>query len=133
MTGANRGLGSFYVDALVAAGASKVYAGARTPSSVKNSHAVPIELDITNIAQVEAAASTCRDVTLLINNAGILMNSPMLVENSPSAMRKEFDVNVFGTLNMISAFTNPCRQWRPGDREHVIDHELDHLAVYRHV
>lgn len=95
---------SFYVDALVAAGTSRVYAGARTPSSVKNSHGVPVELDITNIAQVEAAALTCRDVMLLINNAGILMNSPMLSENSPAAMRKEFDVNVFGTLNMINAF-----------------------------
>ena len=104
VTGANRGLGSFYVDALIAAGASKVYAGARVPSSVKNLQAVPIELDIANIAHVEAAASTCNDVTLLINNAGVLLNSPMLAEGSADAMRREFDVNVFGTLNMVRSF-----------------------------
>ena len=104
VTGANRGLGSSFVEALLAAGAAKVYAGARDPSMILNTQAIPLALDITDHAQVAAAATECDDVSLLINNAGVLRNSPMLAEGSADAMRQEFDVNVFGTLNMVRAF-----------------------------
>jgi NAD(P)-dependent dehydrogenase (short-subunit alcohol dehydrogenase family) len=45
-------------------------------------------------------------VSLPINNAGVLLNSPMLAEGYAQAMRREFDVNVFGTLAMVSAFAS---------------------------
>jgi NAD(P)-dependent dehydrogenase (short-subunit alcohol dehydrogenase family) len=61
-------------------------------------------LDITDHAQVAAAATRCDDVSLLINNAGVLLNSQMLAEGSADAMRQEFDVNVFKTSNMVRAF-----------------------------
>jgi short-subunit dehydrogenase len=63
-------------------------------------------LDITDSAQIAAAAASCTDVTLLINNAGVLLNSPMLASGSAEAMQREFDVNVFGTLNMVKAFAS---------------------------
>jgi NAD(P)-dependent dehydrogenase (short-subunit alcohol dehydrogenase family) len=86
VTGANRGLGLSFVEALFAAGAAKVYAGARDPSMILNTRAIPLALDIMDNAQVAAAATECDDVSLLINNAGVLLNSPMLAEGSADAM-----------------------------------------------
>ena len=105
VTGANRGLGKAYVDALFAAGASKVYAGARDPASVSDSRAVRVRLDVTSSADVTLAASEhCRDINLLINNAGIMLASPMLQLSSEAALRQEMEVNVFGMQRMIRAF-----------------------------
>src|SRR5579862_9311459 len=100
VTGANRGLGKAYVDALLAAGAAKVYAGARDLASIPatRERVVPVRLDVTRDDQVHAAARACADVTLLINNAGVLKNSPMLADGSETALREEMEVNVFGIL-----------------------------------
>ena len=78
VTGANRGLGLAFTQALVAAGASKVYAAARDPASVKQAGVVPVRLDVTNAAEVAAAAGDLGDVTLVINNAGIIRGSGFL-------------------------------------------------------
>lgn len=106
VTGANRGLGRAYTEALLKAGAARVYAGARDPGSIKVSdrRLVPVALDVTNEDQVRAAANNCRDVTLLINNAGIMKGSPMLAEGSEADFRGELGVNVFGVLRMVRAF-----------------------------
>src|ERR1041384_2885020 len=78
VTGANRGIGEAIVDALVAAGAKKVYAAARNISTLDplvgrhGSRVVPLQLDVTNAAQIAAAAATATDVDLLVNNAGIV-------------------------------------------------------------
>ncbi len=106
VTGANRGLGKAYTDALLAAGAVKVYAGARDPSSVAitDNRLIPVKLDVTRDEDVNAAAAACPDVNLLINNAGIMLASPMLAEGSEAAFRAEMEVNVFGMLRMVRAF-----------------------------
>jgi NADP-dependent 3-hydroxy acid dehydrogenase YdfG len=36
----------------------------------------PYALDITDSAQVAAAATTCADVSVLINNAGVMRHAP---------------------------------------------------------
>src|ERR1700719_530119 len=100
VTGANRGLGAAYTDALLAAGAAKVYAGARVRSSIIDSRLIPVKLDVTRIEDIEAAAKTCNDVNLLINNAGIMMASPILAKDSEAALRAEMEVNVYGVLRM---------------------------------
>lgn len=106
VTGANRGLGKAYVEALLAAGATKVYAGARDMGSVAvaNDRVAPVRLDVTREDQARAAAQRCSDITLLINNAGIMKSSPMLAEGSEEALREEMEVNVFGVLRMVRAF-----------------------------
>lgn len=78
ITGANRGLGRAFAEAALAAGAAKVYAAARDPASIDLPGVVPLRLDVTDPAQVAAAAAECRDVTLLINNAGILRGGSLL-------------------------------------------------------
>jgi NAD(P)-dependent dehydrogenase (short-subunit alcohol dehydrogenase family) len=106
VTGANRGLGKAYVEALLAAGATKVYAGARDIGSVAvvNDRVAPVRLDVTQEDQARAAAQRCSDITLLINNAGIMKSSPMLAEGSEEALREEMEVNVFGVLRMVRVF-----------------------------
>jgi NAD(P)-dependent dehydrogenase (short-subunit alcohol dehydrogenase family) len=106
VTGANRGLGRAYTDALLASGAAKVYAGARDPASVAvtDQRLVPVRLDVTDDQDVHAAAESCADVNLLINNAGIMLASPMLANGSEAAFRAEMEVNVFGMLRMVGAF-----------------------------
>src|SRR6202041_1645220 len=51
-----------------------------------------------------AARHRCGDVNILINNAGIMLKTTMLSEQSAESMRREMNVNVFGTLAMIQAF-----------------------------
>ncbi len=56
VTGANRGLGHAFVNALLEAGAAKIYAAARDPSSITLAGVTPIQLDVTNAADITAAA-----------------------------------------------------------------------------
>jgi NAD(P)-dependent dehydrogenase (short-subunit alcohol dehydrogenase family) len=106
VTGANRGLGSAFVDALLARGARKVYAAARRPEEVvvADPRVVPIRLDVTDPEQVAAAAAIAGDVTLLINNAGTVHGGPLLEPAAVATLDAEFAVNVYGTLAMATAF-----------------------------
>jgi NAD(P)-dependent dehydrogenase (short-subunit alcohol dehydrogenase family) len=104
VTGSNRGLGKAFVRALLDAGAAKVYAAARDASSVTESGATPVALDIRNDHDITAAANACHDVTLLINNAGIARFTPLIGAPSMDAARDEIAVNYLGTLAMCRAF-----------------------------
>ena len=104
VTGANRGLGKAYCEALLAAGAAKIYAGARDPATVTDPRLVSVKLDVTRPDEIAAAAERCGDVTLLINNAGAMLLSPMLAEGAEAALRQEMEVNVYGVLGMARAF-----------------------------
>ena len=104
VTGANRGLGRAFARALRARGAKTVYAAARDSDTVTDPGVVPIRLDITDQHQVAAAAERCSDVTLLVNNAGVLTNSPLLAAATIDGARAEMEVNYFGTLAMCRAF-----------------------------
>ncbi|HEY8072155.1 MAG TPA: SDR family oxidoreductase [Methylocystis sp.] len=104
VTGANRGLGRAYTEALLAGGAAKVYAAARNPSAVSDARVAPIHLDVTSPTDIAAATKSCPDVNLLINNAGLMLKTPMLAEGSDDAMRREMEVNVYGVLAMTRAF-----------------------------
>ncbi len=104
VTGANRGLGAVFARALVDRGARVVYAGARDPATVTGAGLVPVRLDVTDPDEVAAAATRCGDTTLLVNNAGVLANSPFLAAPSMAAAQDEMAVNYFGTLAMCRAF-----------------------------
>ncbi|MBU9335152.1 SDR family NAD(P)-dependent oxidoreductase [Burkholderia multivorans] len=107
VTGADRGLGAGLLEALLARGARKVYAGVRQAGRLAGDdpRVVPVELDITNVEQVATAAASATDITLLINNAGLNRMQPVLEAHDPEAARAEMEVNYFGTLNMMRAFS----------------------------
>jgi NAD(P)-dependent dehydrogenase (short-subunit alcohol dehydrogenase family) len=104
VSGSNRGLGKAFVNALLLAGASKVYAGARDVRGLDIKGAQLLELDITDPVSVASAAIICSDVDLLINNAGYLRYGPLLSYGSVESVRRHFEVNTVGTLLMSRAF-----------------------------
>ena len=104
VTGANRGLGLAFTQALLAGGARKVYAAARDPASVKQPGIQPVRLDVTNAEQVAAVAAELGDVTLVINNAGVIRGSGFLGEKGVESARAELETNFFGPVNVSRAF-----------------------------
>ncbi|GAB7037197.1 MULTISPECIES: SDR family oxidoreductase [Catenuloplanes] len=103
VTGANRGLGKAFAEALVARGATTVYATARNPDRIDIPGVVPLRLDITDPASIEAAAAEVGDLDILVNNAGISTNAPLLGPSTEN-IHREFDTNFWGTLNVTRAF-----------------------------
>jgi NAD(P)-dependent dehydrogenase (short-subunit alcohol dehydrogenase family) len=104
VTGANRGLGKAFAEALLRAGAKRVYAAARDPSSIKDPLVTPIRLDVTSRKDISAVVELCSDVSILINNAGAMFTKPVLADDAVDTLRREMDVNVFGMLEMANAF-----------------------------
>ncbi|HWV84615.1 MAG TPA: SDR family oxidoreductase [Capillimicrobium sp.] len=103
VTGANRGIGKAFAEALLDRGAAKVYAGARDVSTVTDPRLVPVALDVTRPESVAAAARELSDVQILVNNAGISRSAPLLDVSLDDA-RAELEVNVLGLLATTQAF-----------------------------
>jgi NAD(P)-dependent dehydrogenase (short-subunit alcohol dehydrogenase family) len=104
VTGANRGLGRAYARELVKRGAAKVYGAARDPAAVTEPGVTPIALDITDPGRVAQVAQQCTDVSLLVNNAGVMKASNFIGAPDLDAARLEMETNYFGTLSMCRAF-----------------------------
>jgi NAD(P)-dependent dehydrogenase (short-subunit alcohol dehydrogenase family) len=104
VTGANRGLGQAFARELVSRDASRVYGAARHPDQVSEPGVTPIALDITDAERVAAVAHQCTDVSLLVNNAGVMKASTFTGAPDLDAARAEMETNFFGTLRMCRAF-----------------------------
>jgi NAD(P)-dependent dehydrogenase (short-subunit alcohol dehydrogenase family) len=78
VTGASRGLGRVFARELVRRGAARVYGAARDPAAVTEPGVVPVALDITDAARVAQVARECADVSLLVNNAGVMAASSFI-------------------------------------------------------
>ena len=104
VTGANRGLGRVFARELVRRGAAKVYGAARHPDAVTEPGVTPVALDITDAQRVAEVAQQCGDVSLLVNNAGVLKYSAFINVPNLDAARAEMETNYFGTLSMCRAF-----------------------------
>jgi NAD(P)-dependent dehydrogenase (short-subunit alcohol dehydrogenase family) len=106
VTGANRGIGKVFARELIDRGAATVYGGARNPDWIDVPGVVPVPLDITDPAQVAAAADQCTDVTLLVNSVAIYGARPLLGNPPAQDACDETDTSFFGTLSMIRAFAS---------------------------
>ena len=110
VTGANRGVGRAFVKVLLEQGAAKVYATARDAGKIADLAAAypgkveALALDITKPEQVSAAAARAKDVSLLINNAGVNKMKGLIAVDSIDHARAEMEANYFGTLAMCRAF-----------------------------
>ena len=104
VTGANRGLGLAFAKALLEGGARRVYAAARDPAAIGLPGVISVRLDVTQPAEIEAAARACGDVDLVINNAGISRGSALLAPGAIEAAKAEMETNFFGPLLVSRAF-----------------------------
>ncbi|MCB9871236.1 MAG: SDR family oxidoreductase [Planctomycetes bacterium] len=110
VTGAGRknGIGKGIVDALLAAGARKVYVGVRNRAASasiypqQDGRVQLVELDVTEGGRAEAVAGELGDVNLLVHNAGLFTGASALGDDADQ--RREFEVNVFGPLALTRAF-----------------------------
>jgi NAD(P)-dependent dehydrogenase (short-subunit alcohol dehydrogenase family) len=104
VTGGNRGFGRAIVEELLDRGAAKVYAAARSPHAPSSERVVPLVLDVTKDESVAAAALAAPDVSIVVNNAGISLNTPLL--DAPLAdIRAELETNLFGIIRVARAFS----------------------------
>ncbi|PYE17345.1 NAD(P)-dependent dehydrogenase (short-subunit alcohol dehydrogenase family) [Williamsia limnetica] len=104
ITGANGGLGDQFVHQALTLGARKVYAAARSPHAWDDDRIVPLRLDVTDGASITAAAQIASDVTVLINNAGIIPPTASYLELSKDDLRASMETNLFGPVLLAKAF-----------------------------
>lgn len=101
VTGANRGLGRALVNEALKRGARRVYAGARGPLVHADRRVTPLVLDVTDAAQIRAAAAQVGALDVLINNAGISLQNDL---SDRAALERLLAVNLFGTYDVTQAF-----------------------------
>jgi len=115
VTGANRGIGRAFVEALLEQGARRIYAAARDLASVDAvvrldpQRIRALKLDVTSAEDVRAAAAQAKDLTLLINNAAVLATGG-LTDIPVDAVRGNMETNFFGLLNVINGFVPVLEQ-----------------------
>ncbi len=103
VTGGNRGFGRAMVQELLNRGAAKVYATSRSSHSPHDARIIPLELDVTDDRSVATAAKTAADVSIIVNNAGVTLGTPVL--HAPLAdIRIELETNLFGIIRVTRAF-----------------------------
>jgi NAD(P)-dependent dehydrogenase (short-subunit alcohol dehydrogenase family) len=133
ITGAARGIGAKIADAALAAGDALV-ATARDASAIatrfgEGPSVLPLRLDVTDEAQataaVEAAVARFGRIDVLINNAGYGLVGAV-EEASATDVRRIYETNVFGLLNVTRAVLVQMRRQRSG---HVVN--ISSLGGYR--
>jgi NAD(P)-dependent dehydrogenase (short-subunit alcohol dehydrogenase family) len=101
VTGANRGIGQALVTEALSRGAKRVYAGTRQPLSHPDARVTPLNLDVTDAAQIRAAAESVESLDILVNNAGIALYDDL---SERAALEQHLAVNFFGTYGVTQAF-----------------------------
>jgi NAD(P)-dependent dehydrogenase (short-subunit alcohol dehydrogenase family) len=122
ITGASRGLGRAFTEAVLKAG-DRVVAAARNPEQLvelesrygENIRAVP--LDVTNEAQAkaafEAAIASFAGLDVLVNNAGYGYVCPV-EDTSLADFRAQIETNLFGVIIMTKAVLPYFRERKAG-------------------
>ncbi|MFL5826234.1 MAG: SDR family NAD(P)-dependent oxidoreductase [Thermoleophilaceae bacterium] len=101
VTGANRGIGQALVEEALTRGAKRVYAGTRKPLGHSDTRVTPVALDVTDAAQIQAAAEIVESLDVLVNNAGLGLYDDL---GDRAALEQHLAVNLFGTYGMTQAF-----------------------------
>lgn len=101
VTGANRGLGQALVDEALRRGARRVYAASRGPLEHAEERVTPVVLDVTDPAQIQAAAQQIDSLDVLINNAGVSLPDDL---GDRASLDQHLAVNYFGPWAVTQAF-----------------------------
>jgi len=103
VTGGSRGFGRALADELLARGAARVYTTSRSAQPRRDDPIVTLILDVDDDSSVAAVAQALPDVSILVNNAGISLATPVL--KAPlSEIRDELETNLFGLIRVARAF-----------------------------
>ncbi len=126
ITGCSTGIGREIAQAVLGSG-QRVAVTARNPASVEDlaaghpDRALALALDVTDPAQIAAAVDATERafgaIDVLVNNAGYGYMAA-LEEGEDDAVRKLFDTNYFGVVDMIKAVLPGMRARKRG---HVIN------------
>ena len=126
ITGASRGFGLDITKAVLTSG-DRVVATVRSKGQElseqfnNNSNLYVVTMDVTNQEQVNSAVQQAIDhfgrIDVLVNNAGYGLLSAV-EEATDQEVKRNYEVNVFGTLNVIRAVLPFMRKERAG---HVIN------------
>ncbi|SPB18924.1 short-chain dehydrogenase [Caballeronia novacaledonica] len=133
ITGASRGLGALIARAALDDGNAVVAAGRNVDAIVErlgeSPALLPVALDVTNETQakaaVEAAVAKFGRIDVLVNNAGFGLLAA-IEESSDADVRRMFDTNVFGLLNVTRAVLPVMRRQKRG---HVMN--MSSIGGYR--
>lgn len=109
ITGANRGIGHALLSEALRRGAQRVYAGTRGAPLSADPRVTPLRLDVTDAAQIHAAAAGIDSLDILINNAGVALIDDL---SDPELIAQQLAVNLFGPLNLTRAFLPQLRRSR---------------------
>src|SRR4051794_12467419 len=101
VTGGSSGLGAATATRLQGDGIEVITVD-RAPGS-------DLVLDVIDDDAVRSAAAEIGPIDILVNSAGIVGAGKALVDTTPDEWRAVFDVNVFGTVNMMRAFVPGMR------------------------
>jgi NAD(P)-dependent dehydrogenase (short-subunit alcohol dehydrogenase family) len=101
VTGANRGIGQALVEEALRRGAKRVYAGTRQPVTYPDGRVTPLTLDVTDAAQIQAAAERVEPLDILVNNAG---QAPYDDLSERAVLEQSLAVNLFGPYGVTQAF-----------------------------
>ncbi len=103
ITGANGGLGSAFVKALIEQNPKKIYCGVRDLKSLEVFQEFAekiegVELDITDSESIKSAVAKIDTLDILINNAGVNSNSRLF-----DSSFQDIEVNLKGVINLTQA------------------------------
>lgn len=116
VTGANRGIGKAITEALLAAGAARVYVAAREIDTLKPLLAQhperlsPIRLDVTQPADIAALTGVIANLDILVNNAGVANGATFVDANSLAFAKQEIDTNYLGVVALTQTLLPLLRQ-----------------------
>jgi NADP-dependent 3-hydroxy acid dehydrogenase YdfG len=119
VTGASSGIGKDTAKTLINAGHT-VYAAARRVekmNDLKDMGGIPIKMDITNDAEVQAAVDQILDeqqtIDVLINNAGYAIYGAV-EDTTIEDAKRQFDVNIFGLASITQKVLPTMRKNKKG-------------------
>jgi NAD(P)-dependent dehydrogenase (short-subunit alcohol dehydrogenase family) len=130
VTGASSGIGRETVLGFARAGANVVLVARRAGELAKvaklaQAHGVKtlcVATDVTDAASVQAcfrrAVTRFRRLDIVVNNAGVLIPSPV-ARMDPADLQRMLDVNLFGALHVMQAAVRQMR--RQADGGHIVN------------
>jgi NAD(P)-dependent dehydrogenase (short-subunit alcohol dehydrogenase family) len=114
VTGATGGIGLHIAHQLAAVGWSVLVGGrdaARSAEVAGEIGGLPLLLDVTDARTIAAAAASVPELDVLVNNAGISLDTGTPVTNTDvEVFRRTYETNVFGVIAVTNTFLPALRR-----------------------